>query len=53
MSYREDIGKKDQGRAFMAGGFTSLAPDEDGPAIMVVATLAAGENGGTYNTQSK
>jgi hypothetical protein len=37
----------------LAEGFATPAPDEDGPTIMVVATPAAGEHGGTYKTPSK
>jgi hypothetical protein len=46
--YREDIGKKDQRWALLVRGSKSQAPDEDGPAIMAVATPAVGEHGGTY-----
>jgi hypothetical protein len=53
MPYREDIDKKDQGRAFLAGCSASPAPNKDGPAIMAVITPAAGEHGGTLKTPSK
>jgi hypothetical protein len=53
MPYREDTDKKDQGWAFQPRGSTSPAPDEDSPAIMVVAAPAAGENSGTCKTPSK
>jgi hypothetical protein len=32
--YREDIGKKDQGRALLDEGSALQVPDEDGPTIM-------------------
>jgi hypothetical protein len=35
------------------GGYAPLGLNEDNPAIMVVATPAAGEDGGTYKTPSK
>jgi hypothetical protein len=50
MPCREGIEKKDQGQAFLAGGSTLTAPDEDGPAIMPVAAPVANENGGTCKT---
>jgi hypothetical protein len=34
-------------------GFAPLKLDEDNPAIMVVATLATGEDSGTYEILSK
>jgi hypothetical protein len=52
-TYREDTGKKDQGRAFLDKGSTPLVPDEDSPAIMAMTTLAAGEGGKTYKTSGK
>jgi hypothetical protein len=37
----------------LAGSSTPPTFDEDSPTIKVVATLAAGENGGTCKTRSK
>jgi hypothetical protein len=51
--YREDTDKKGQGRAFLAKGSASLEPDEDGPAIMAMATPTVGENDRTYKTPFK
>jgi hypothetical protein len=48
--YREDTGKKDQGKAFLARGFASTTPDEDNPAIVAVVTPAVDENGGACKT---
>jgi hypothetical protein len=48
--YREDTGKKDQGKAFLARGFASTTPDEDSPAIVAVVTPAVDENGGACKT---
>jgi hypothetical protein len=48
--YQEDTGKEDQGQSFLAGGSAPLEPIEDDPTIMDVATLATGENSGTYKT---
>jgi hypothetical protein len=53
MPYREDTGKKDQGRAFLHRGSASPAPNEDDPSIMTVATPVADEDGRTYKTLSK
>jgi hypothetical protein len=44
---------KDQGRALLDGGSAPPEPDEDGPTIMVAATLVASRNGRTYKTPSK
>jgi hypothetical protein len=52
-TYREDRGKKDQGRAFLDGGSTPSELDEDGPAIMVMATPIVGKDVGTCKTPSK
>jgi hypothetical protein len=49
----EDIGKKDQGWAFLDEGSTAPVPDEDGPATMVATALASDEDGRTYKTPSK
>jgi hypothetical protein len=50
---REDIDKKDQGWAFLDGGFAPPELNKDGPAIMVVVTPTAIEFDGTYKTLSK
>jgi hypothetical protein len=52
-TYREDTGKKDQGRTLLDDGSAPPVPDEDGPAIMDAIVPAAGEDDDTYETPSK
>jgi hypothetical protein len=52
-AYREDTDKKDQGRAFLDVGSALPEPDEDGPTIRTVGTLATDDDGETYKTPSK
>jgi hypothetical protein len=48
-----DIGRKDQGWAFLDKGSAPPVPDEDGLAIMATTTPTAGEDDETYKTLSK
>jgi hypothetical protein len=52
-SYWEDTGMKDQGQALLDEGSAPPKPDENGPAIMAVATPTASEDDGTHKTPSK
>jgi hypothetical protein len=51
-AYREDTGKKDQGRAFLDEVFALQVPKEDGPTGVVMITLVAGKDSETYKTAS-
>jgi hypothetical protein len=52
-TYREDTGKKDQGRVFLDEGFAPPVPDEDGPTIMAATAPMTAEDNGTYKTLRK
>jgi hypothetical protein len=52
-TYREDTGRKEQGRAFLDESSAPLVPNKDGPTIMAATTLASDEDDGTYKTPSK
>jgi hypothetical protein len=52
-SYRDDISKKDQGRAFLNRGSTLPRLDEDGSTIMCMATQVARDDDGTNRTPSR
>jgi hypothetical protein len=45
--------KKDEGWEFLDGGSTPTEPNEDGPAIMFVATLTVGKDSRTCKTLNR
>jgi hypothetical protein len=52
-AYRDDTGKKDQGRALLDRGSTPPKLDEYNPVIMATATPVASEDGRTCKAPSE